>query len=291
MVVSADSHAGASLQAYRQYLERDWYDNFDIWAASYVDAWAELDRNTSGVRAGLASTTLETNWNSDLRQASVEGDGIVGEVLFPNTVPPFFPRSSLGCPQPVRSRRIRSAFGWSARHNRWLKDFCAEVPGRRAGVGQILINDVDTAVSEIRAIKQAGLTGGVLLPGVAPGDGLPELFDPAYEPIWDLCEELEVPLNHHGGGSGNPGYVSEAAVGLPVFYVEALLWGHRLLWQLIFSGVFERHPNLKVAFTEQGTGWVAGTLSTLDYIASRLHAASRSPSRPSSAAAQSLTSL
>ena len=102
VVVSADSHAGASLQAYRQYLERDWYDDFDIWAASYVDAWAELDRNTSGVRAGLASTTLETNWNSDLRQASVESDGIVGEVLFPNTVPPFSPQEQSGCPQPRR---------------------------------------------------------------------------------------------------------------------------------------------------------------------------------------------
>ena len=109
------------------------------------------------------------------------------------------------------------------------------MPGRRAGVGQILINDVDgrgqrNPVQSNRPVSP----GGSCFPGVAPGDGLPELFDPAYEPIWDGGKELEVPLNHHGGGSGNPGYVSEAAVGLPVFYVEALLWGHRLLWQLIF---------------------------------------------------------
>ena len=53
-------------------------------------------------------------------------------------------------------------------HNRWLADWCAEYPGRRAGIGQILLNDVDEAVRDVHWIADHGLRGGVLLPGVPP---------------------------------------------------------------------------------------------------------------------------
>ena len=42
-------------------------------------------------------------------------------------------------------------------HNRWLADFCDDAPGRRAGVAQILLNDVDAAVAEVRWAREAGL--------------------------------------------------------------------------------------------------------------------------------------
>src|SRR5205814_568091 len=90
-------------------------------------------------------------------------------------------------------------------HNRWLADFCADLPGRRAGIAQVLLHDVDAAVAEIEWAHAAGLTGGVLLPGAPPGSGLPPLYAPDYEPIWAACEELGVPINHHTG-SASPDY-------------------------------------------------------------------------------------
>ena len=49
-------------------------------------------------------------------------------------------------------------------HNRWLEDWCNEFPERRAGVGQIFLNDVDDAIADVHWIKENGLRGGVLLP-------------------------------------------------------------------------------------------------------------------------------
>ena len=66
-------------------------------------------------------------------------------------------------------------------HNRWLADFCAETPGRRAGMAQIFLNDVDDAVAEIVWAREHGLFGGILLPGVPPDSGLPPLFAPDYD--------------------------------------------------------------------------------------------------------------
>ncbi len=70
----------------------------------------------------------------------MEADGVVAEVIFPNTIPPFYPKSSLTF-QPPAQTPVMSTKRWAGlqAHNRWLADFCSEVPGRRAGIAQILL--------------------------------------------------------------------------------------------------------------------------------------------------------
>ena len=106
------------------------------------------------------------------------------------------------------------------------------------GIAQIMPK-TSTPLSEIRWPRRR-LTGGVLLPGAPPGSGLPPLYAPDYEPIWSVCEELGLPLNHHSG-SAAPDYgpYPEANV---MFLLEVTWWAHRTLWHLIFAGVMERHP-------------------------------------------------
>src|SRR5262245_1711760 len=85
VVVSSDSHAGAALTTYRDYLESSWHEEFDAWAAAYTNPWEDFDDNETGVRAGIAAGSLESNWNGALRQRCIEADGTAGEILFPNT--------------------------------------------------------------------------------------------------------------------------------------------------------------------------------------------------------------
>jgi predicted TIM-barrel fold metal-dependent hydrolase len=257
LVISADGHAGADLLGYRPYLASKWHDEFDAWAASFVNPWGDLQ-----------GPFAYRNHDSDRRQAELEADGIVAEVLYPNTIPPFFPSGNLLAPLPGPSEYERRWAGVQA-HNRWLADFCAQVPGRRAGIAQIFLNDVDAAVAEIRWAKDNGLFGGVLLPGVPPGASVPGLWSDDYEPIWRTCAELDMPLNHHGGG-GIPEFGMDAK-SRAVMLIEIPIFSHRALWHLIFAGVFERHPTLKLAMTEQGTGWIPGGLASLDWFLGRMN--------------------
>jgi predicted TIM-barrel fold metal-dependent hydrolase len=55
-----------------------------------------------------------------------------------------------------------------------------------------------------------------------------------------------------------------------MFLLAVTWWAHRALWHLIFGGVLERHPDLQLVFTEQGTSWIPETLGTLDYFFSRM---------------------
>lgn len=169
-VVSADCHAGADLLDYKPYLEKRHHEEFDAWASTYVNPYEDL-----------LADTADRNWNSRRRLAELEADGIVAEVLFPNTIPPFFPTASLMAPAPTREEFTLRWAGLRA-HNRWLADFCDDAPGRRAGVTQILLNDVDEAVKEIRRTRDAGLTGGILLPGAPRAAASPSCTPPPTTP-------------------------------------------------------------------------------------------------------------
>jgi predicted TIM-barrel fold metal-dependent hydrolase len=259
VLISADCHGGGALTDYRPYLAHKYHGEYDSWAASYVIPYEDL-----------LGELGERNWNSKRRLADMEADGVVAEVIYPNTIPPFYPKSSLTFqPPPQTAGEVDKRWAGLQAHNRWLADFCGEAPGRRAGIAQILLHDIPAAVEEVRWAKEAGLTGGVLLPGVPPNCGLPELYDGAYyEPLWAVCEETAMPVNHHGG-SATP-EMTDAIESPVIFLLETTWFSHRALTHLIVSGALERHPTLQIVFTEQGTAWIPEELMRLDYFFDRM---------------------
>jgi predicted TIM-barrel fold metal-dependent hydrolase len=261
VVISADCHGGGNIADYRPYLDARYHDDFDDWFATFENPYEDI-----------ADADASRNWDSSRRLHELEADGVVAEVIFPNTVPPFFPKSSLVQQPPgAGAGDLERRWAGLQAHNRWLADFCADAPGRRAGICQIMLHDVDGAVAEIRWAADHGLTGGVLLPGAPPGSGVPPLYAPDYEPIWTVCEEVGLPINHHSG-SAAPDYGPYPAASA-MFLLEVTWWAHRTLWHLIYSGVMERHPDLQFVFTEQGSAWLPEELMRLDYYRDRLRGA------------------
>jgi len=251
-VISSDCHAGANLADYRPYLEERWHEAFDRWIEDYENPFRDL-----------TAPDANRNWDSGVRQAALEADGIVGEVVYPNTIPPFFPMSGLVTPTPPAADYEPRLAGIRA-HNRWLAEWCTEVPGRRAGIGQILLNDVAEAVRDVNWIADHNLMGGALLPGVPPGSGIDPIHSPAYDPVWRACEERGVVVNvHGGGGSPSEGYFPAT---LALFVLEASFYSHRPVWSLVMGGVFDRFPDLRLVVAEAGSRWIPGTLMAMDEI-------------------------
>jgi predicted TIM-barrel fold metal-dependent hydrolase len=251
VILSVDGHAGATVEGYRDYLSSKYHEQFDEWALNFQNPFDDL-----------RAQTAYRNWDSQRRLEETSSDGLAAEVLFPNTVPPFFPSGNLTA-APPRSGEHELRWEGLKAHNRWLADFCNDAPGRRAGMAQILLHDVDAAVAEIRWARDAGLFAGILLPGIPPDSGLPSFIATEYEPIWATCEELDMPLNHHTANA-TPDYGPYDAT-MAMWLIEAGFFSHRALWMLIFAGVFERHPNLKLVLTEGGSDWVPGVMKVLDH--------------------------
>jgi predicted TIM-barrel fold metal-dependent hydrolase len=258
IVISADGHAGGNIPDYRPYLESKWHEDFDAWAADYENPYEDLEGDL-GAR----------NWDSARRMADLEADSQAAEIIYPNTIPPFFPKTSLTA-QPPAVTKADSDRRWAGlqAHNRWLVDFCNDYPGRRAGVVQINLHDVENSVKEIRWAHEQGLAGGVLLPGTPPGSGIEQLHHACYEPIWQACEELGMAVNHHTGSAAPP--MGPDPEDIITFLLEVSWYAHRAFYQLIIGGALERHPNLQLVFTEQGTAWVPDELLRLDYFFDRM---------------------
>jgi len=252
-VITSDSHAGASIAAYREYLDARHQQLFDAWRGSY--------RNPQKKHIG---SKKHKNWDATERLGDMDQEGVAGEVLFPNTVPPFFKTSVLICGNPPAKEYPLRLAGIRA-HNRWLVDFQNEHPERRAGIGLVYLNDIDEAIADVQWIAEHGLRGGILLPHV-PDDctHILPLYASEYDRFWAVCQDCDVVLNHHGG-TGSPDY-GAYPVSLPIRLLETPWYSTRSYAHLLLSGVFHRFPKLEYINTEAGCSWVPERLVLLDRI-------------------------
>ncbi len=271
IVISADTHCGADLWDYKPYLETKYHDDFDEWArhmeaaqvaqAKMFEGMARSPRNV-GID-GDPEVDGDRNWSMERRLREQEADGVVAEVLFPNTQPPFAPAATTQFEAPPYSDDFERRWAGLRAHNRWLLDFVKQAPERCAGIVQIFLGDVESSVAEIEWAAENGLRGGILVPGAPPDSPFEPLYSASYEPIWAAAEANDMTLNHHAGGA-TPNFGNHFPASLAVFMIEVKWWSQRALWHLIFSGVFERHPNLRFVNTETGTAWLPGVLEELD---------------------------
>ena len=253
-VITSDSHAGASINTYRDYLDEKHRALFDEWRGSY-----------SNPQKKHIGSKKQKNWDDEIRLGDMDQEGVAGEVLFPNTVPPFFRTSALIAGNPSNELFPLWLEGIRA-HNRWLLDFQNQHPERRAGIGLVFLNDIDEAIKDIEWIAKNGLKGGILLPQVPPDDTghiLP-LYAPEYDRFWAACQDHGVVLNQHGG-IGSPNY-GAYPIALPIRVQELLFFSTRGYAHLLLSGVFHRFPNLRYIITEAGCAWVPERLAELDRV-------------------------
>jgi predicted TIM-barrel fold metal-dependent hydrolase len=284
VVISSDSHAGADIVDYKPYLESRWHDEFDEWARNYTNPWDfvdprlerdDFDFGEVEILTGAASWHSALSWDSPRRLLHMDQDGVAAEVIFPNTAPPFMAGSVFAGAGPQTRAEYERRWAGLRAHNRWLADFCALAPQRRAGIAQVMFDDLDDTMAEVRRIKELGLTGGILLPMDGPASDARPLYVSDLEPLWALCEELDVPLHKHapappelpGAERGGPGMIA-------ISMLENHFYNRRGVAHLIFGGVLERHPGLKIVLTEGGAAWVPDHLSQLD----AMYEAGRDPS-------------
>jgi len=249
-IISADCHAGGSVDDYRPYLPASMHEKFDEWKGKYTNPFKDLTDDTKS-----------RNFDDERRNAELFADGVVAEVVFPNTVPPFFPINTLLAPPPSERSYTRRLEGLRA-HNRWLVDFCGRLPGQRVGLPQLFLNNIDDAIEDVTWAAENGFRS-MLVPHVSPGYGVLGLHHPDYEPLWDAFAEHDMVITQHGG-SGIPSYDRVPATPF-LMLMEVPFFAQRSVWQLILTGVFERHPNLKYVMTEQGTAWVPPALDRMDH--------------------------
>ena len=246
IVISADCHGGGNIGDYRPYLDAQWRDEFDAWAAAFEMPYEDL-KGDNGAR----------NWDSDRRRRDLEADGQVAEIIFPEHRAAVLPEDVVDDAAAGDHARPTCSVGGPV-CRRTTVGSSTSVPMLRAGAPASCRSPCTTSRRRwprSAGRTSAGLRGGVLLPGTPPGLGLPQLFDPCYDPLWQVCEELAMPVNHHtGSASPSMGPTDVDTVDLPargvVVRAPRAHASHRRRRARTVS------RSMQLVFTEQGTAWV-----------------------------------
>ena len=150
-------------------------------------------------------------------------------------------------------------------YNDWLAELCGTDPDRLVGVALLATNDIDNAVAELTRAREAGLRGAIMWTAPPEGDSF---FDPFYEPLWAAAADCGTPISLHilagRKESRKLAAYNRDLAGTFFFGFETRFELQRSVCELIASGVFERHPGLRVVAAEGGIEWAASLEVRLD---------------------------
>jgi uncharacterized protein len=132
--------------------------------------------------------------------------------------------------------------------------------------------DIAACVDEAQRCAAMGYRG-VNMTADPQDSGSPDLGHPGWDPFWDVCADLNLPVHFHIGASqtalayygttywpSQDEYIRPAIGGASLFQNNS-----RVLLNSAYSGMFDRHPNLKMVSVESGIGWVPFMLEAMDY--------------------------
>jgi uncharacterized protein len=132
--------------------------------------------------------------------------------------------------------------------------------------------DVDACVREARRAAGLGLRG-VNLTSDPQDLGAPDLANRAWDPLWEACSALHMPVHFHIGASLTtmnyfgtyPWPSHDDDTSLAIGGTLLFIGNARVVVNIICSGMLERHPELKVVSVESGCGWIPFIVEALDY--------------------------
>jgi predicted TIM-barrel fold metal-dependent hydrolase len=195
----------------------------------------------------------------------MDQDGIDAEVLFPGLAG-FGGGGFFG----VKDPELRSAC-YRAYNDHVAEDWRGIAPERFVGQCALPLYDIDQSVAELKRSYEKGHRS-VMFPGDPAGFGFPPLADKAWDPLLATIQELDIPMSIHIGGGpppAQPGTTESpwrigAKGAAESMIVNSLSSNISSMAIIMFSGILERFPRLKVVSVESGIGWVPYFLEQCD---------------------------
>jgi predicted TIM-barrel fold metal-dependent hydrolase len=265
-MISADSHVTEHPDTYRKYIDPSLRDRAPHLASDGAggDVFMIPDLTQGALPMGLiaaAGTRSEDirmsgrfadwhrgGWDPEARLADQDRDGVVAEVLYPTV-------GLVLC----RHQDLDYKKACMDAYNRWLAEYCDAHPARLLGVGQTAVRTPAEGIEDLRAIKALGLRG-VMLPS-RPGQA--DWDSPAYDEFFEAAIDLALPVSFH--------ILTDPMESLPRrgpvmnFAVGIIRSNQDVISMLIYGGVFERHPRLRVVCVEADASWAPHWMHRMDH--------------------------
>jgi len=255
-IISADSHITEAPNTYTDYIDKQWRDKAPriVRTESQGDVFV-IDGMERPIALGLVAAAGKDpdelaeggvrfddlhrgGWDPQARLVEQDQDGVAAEIIYPTV-------GMMLC--------NHSDFAYKdacfAAYNRWITEYCATHPDRLLGCGQSAATNPQRTVEDLREIRRLGLRG-VMLSG-NPGEK--DFDDPVWNPVWEAAIELGLPVSFHILTIRGSNHYRGPRINS---FLSIIRGNQDIMGTLIFGGVFERYPDLKVVCVEADAGWV-----------------------------------
>ena len=169
-------------------------------------------------------------------------------------------------------------------YNEWLAGFCATHPERFAGLASIPNHPIEAAIAEVERVAMRSVLRGL---DIANSPDLKPLWDPYWNPLWEVINATGLPLHFHTVSGYTPEHIRKIMMiggdptraslpGMPEVELPVAraafatnitafqLNMSSILTSMIFSGVLERCPRIRLVLGEAGIGWIPYVLWRMD---------------------------
>jgi predicted TIM-barrel fold metal-dependent hydrolase len=264
VIVSSDTHIGPRLvEDLRPYCPKEYLGRYDHFTQQVREQQARDYQNLKdmpGIANPHRNRSSAGHYDPYARLNDLNFDGVAAEIIFhasQNEEPIPFGNARLFVPDPADVELL--GVGRQI-YNRWIADFITVEPERHVALVYPSMSDIEASVREVQWGREHGLRG-VNFP--APRPTLKPYNDRDWEPLWSVCEDLQMPLTTHSGAGDPTAWKGRESFAL--MQLESGGWNSRRgLAHLIFGGVFERHPGLQLVLTEQPGDWWSYALREMD---------------------------
>ena len=234
LLVSADSHVDEPVDLWKS-LPQEYQDKLPK-----LVTWDNSKRPAGGL-------------DPKIRIEHMDLDGVSAEVLYPTMVLRAFV-----APQKAQEAAFRL-------YNDWLAEYCATSPKRLFGIPCLAVYDIDVAIKEMHRCHDIGLKGGLVWQ--VPEPSLP-FMSKHYDKLWAAAAELGYPINFHILSGFSYNHYNANASGMNRIRGSVVIKtadAANTVFEMIWSGVFSRHPKLKMQMVESEIGWLPFVLQQWDY--------------------------
>jgi predicted TIM-barrel fold metal-dependent hydrolase len=269
-LISSDSHIIEPADLWETRIDRKFRDRaprlvhdgeFDQWYADGVKFGNIGTNQQAGLRfeapdkltAGGSMNTIPLGGvDPHAHVKDMDADGVAGGVLYPS--------QGLTVYRVPDSELLSGIF---RAYNDWLADFCKPFPKRLKGIAMLNVDEPPVAASELQRAASIGLAGAMM-----PLRPMEHRYDhPMYEPLWAAAQDLDMPLSLHVGTyRWRPGTNPNAAEQDIVAFTNRECDARNAIAAMIYAGVFERYPRLRVGVVEFEVAWAPYFLARLDNV-------------------------
>ncbi|WP_157221092.1 amidohydrolase family protein [Flavisphingomonas formosensis] len=215
----------------------------------HVDGKSLFTRTVSNILR--THDSVPGNHRMEQRIKDMDAEGVRKEIVFGNAIGAFYAYPDL---------EVRE---WVFRiYNQYMSELQQQAPGRFYGVGLINYWEPERTAESIAELKKLGLKT-FLIPMNPYGAERKSLSygDESMNPMWQAIEDSGMPLCFHVGEFALDG---PGGVGLGLFQTFGPF--RKNFGELVFAGIFDRHPNLRVVFVEADLNWIPGALQNAEVL-------------------------